>query len=244
MMDAASAAAHAQIAPDPERLVARAADWLAGAIAATPGGFRLVLSGGATPRPLYRLLASDAFAPRIDWPSIEFFFGDERMVPHTHPDSNCRMARQTLLDHVPVTAQAVHPMPTDGTAQDCARRYETLLQQRYGRDAFDPAEPLFDVVLLGMGADGHTASLLPGEPVLEDRTHWVAAVPHGRSEARLTLTYPAIASSRHVAFLVTGAEKARAVAAMRAGDARLPAARIASDGEVIWFLDRAAAGTL
>ena len=106
----------------------------------------------------------------------------------------------------------------------------------------DPARPLFDITLLGLGPDGHTASLLPGEPVLEERERWVAAVSHGRPEVRITMTYPVIESSRHVAFLVAGKEKATMFSAIRAGGSEVPAARVKPVGELIWFVDRAAAG--
>jgi 6-phosphogluconolactonase len=132
-------------------------------------------------------------------------------------------------------------MPVDGTPADAAERYETQLKRVYGADEIDPARPLFEIVFLGLGSDGHTASLLPGQPVLEERKHWVAAVSEGRSEPRITLTYPAIESSNRIAFLVTGADKASAVRATRAGDQNLPAARIRPRGEILWFLDRAAA---
>jgi 6-phosphogluconolactonase len=136
----------------------------------------------------------------------------------------------------------VHPIPAHGTPDDAALRYERTLQAAYGAAALDPSRPLFDVTLLGLGADGHTASLLPGEPVLEERKRWVAAVSHGRPEVRITLTYPAIESSRHVAFLVAGREKAAVFKTIRAGASQVPAARVKPVGELIWFVDRAAAG--
>src|SRR4029077_7150299 len=132
-------------------------------------------------------------------------------------------------------------VPVDGSAEDAARRYETLLQKTYGATNFDANRPLFDVTLLGLGPDGHTASLLPGEPVLEERKHWVAAVSHGRPEIRITMTYPAIESSQRVAFLVTGREKAAIVRAIRDGDGSAPAARVQPVGELFWFIDKAAA---
>src|SRR5260221_14051443 len=114
------------------------------------------------------------------------------------------MAREGMLAKAPVALENIPPVPADGTPEDAARRYERTLQEAYGAAVLDPARPLFDVMLLGLGSDGHTASLLPGEPVLEERKRWVAAVAHGRPEARITMTYPAIESSRRVAFLVAG----------------------------------------
>ena len=116
------------------------------------------------------------------------------------------------------------------------------LQEAYGAVTLDPGRPLFDVTLLGLGSDGHTASLLPGEPVLEERWRWVAVVSHGRSETRITMTYPVIESSRRVAFLVAGSEKAAILREIRSGDSQAPAARLRPRGELLWFVDRAAAG--
>jgi 6-phosphogluconolactonase len=147
-----------------------------------------------------------------------------------------------MLDRAPVPPKNVHPVPTDGKPDDAARRYERTLQDAYGAAVLDPSRPLFDLTLLGLGADGHTASLLPGEPVLEERTRWVAAVAHGRPEVRITMTYPVIDSSRRVAFLVTGRKKTAILRAIRAGDSQAPAARVRPSGELIWFVDRAAAG--
>jgi 6-phosphogluconolactonase len=116
------------------------------------------------------------------------------------------------------------------------------LQKDYGATTLDPARPLFDITLLGLGPDGHTASLIPDEPVLEERKRWVAAVSHGRPEILITMTYPPIESSRQVAFLVAGKEKAPILGQIRAGGSRVPAARLRPVGELIWFTDKAAAG--
>lgn len=237
-----STTARTEIADDPQALAQAVAEWLTSRIAASDGTFRIALNGGTTPRPLYALLAGKTFRPRIDWRKLDIYWGDERFVPHDDPDSNYRMARESLLDHVPVTSQHIHPMPVDGTLEDCAARYEALLKDVYGRGEFDPAKPLFDAVLLGIGTNGHTASLMPGSPVLNERKRWVAGVAHGAAQPRITLTYPAIASSRFVAFIATGADKGDIVARVRSGDETLPAARVESAGKMIWFLDRAAAG--
>ena len=151
---------------------------------------------------------------------MHWYWGDERFVPYDHPESNYRMTREAMLSKVPVPPENIHPIPTDGDPDDAARRYERTLQEAYGAATFDPARPLFDVTLLGLGADGHTASLLPGEPVLDERKRWVADVSHGRPEVRVTMTYPIIESSRRVAFLVAGKEKAEIFGAIRAGDSR------------------------
>jgi 6-phosphogluconolactonase len=233
---------HIETLADPAALAHHVAGWMTSLALAAKGVFRVSLSGGSTPKALYGLLASDAFVGRFPWERVHWYWGDERFVPYDHPESNYRMTREAMLSKAPVPPANVHPVPPDGTPDDAALRYERTLQAAYGAAALDPSRPLFDITLLGMGPDGHTASLLPGEPVLEERKHWVAAVSHGRPEVRITMTYPAIDSSRHVAFLVAGKEKAPMVHVIRAGGSRVPAARVKPVGELIWFLDRAAAG--
>lgn len=227
---------------DPAALAHHVAEWMTALALASHGLFRVSLSGGSTPKALYGLLASDGFVRRFPWERVHWYWGDERFVPHDHPESNYRMTREAMLSKAPVPPANVHPVPADGTPDDAAARYERTLQADYGATALDPARPLFDITLLGMGPDGHTASLLPGEPVLEERQRWVAAVSHGRPEVRITMTYPVIDSSRHVAFLVAGREKAAMVRTIRAGGSRVPAARVKPIGDLVWFLDRAAAG--
>ncbi|HTV30353.1 MAG TPA: 6-phosphogluconolactonase [Xanthobacteraceae bacterium] len=230
-----------EILPDAPTLARHVAEWLTAAALATNGSFRVSLSGGSTPKAFYALLASDEFCDRFPWQRVFWYWGDERFVPYDHPDSNYRMTREAMLSKVPVPAENIHPIPTNGRPDDAAQRYERTLQRAYGAATFDPARPLFDVTLLGLGADGHTASLLPDDPVLQERKRWVAAVSHGRPEIRITMTYPAIDSSRRVAFLVAGQEKAAIFNAIRAGGSRVPAARVRPFGELYWFVDRAAA---
>jgi 6-phosphogluconolactonase len=233
-----------EILDDSEALARRVAEWMTAAARVAPAAFRVCLSGGSTPRRLYETLASGAFGDKFPWQRVGWYWGDERFVPYDHPESNYRMAREAMLGRAPVPVENIHPMPVDGAPEEAARRYEQILQETYGAAAFDPARPLFDVMLLGLGPDGHTASLLPGEPVLQERRRWVAAVAHGRPEVRITLTYPAIESSRRVAFLVSGAEKAAILGAIRAGESDVPAARLRPVGELVWFVDRAAAAGL
>jgi 6-phosphogluconolactonase len=231
-----------QILPDPAALAHRVAEWMTAAALATKGAFRVSLSGGSTPKTLYALLASDEFRGRVPWTRISWYWGDERFVPYDHPESNYRMTREAMLARAPVPPENIHPVPANGTPEEAATRYERILQAAYGAAVLDPARPLFDITLLGLGPDGHTASLLPGEPVLQERKRWVAAVSHGRPEVRLTMTYPVIESSRQVAFLVAGKEKAAIFSAIRAGSSQVPAARVKPVGELVWFVDRAAAG--
>jgi 6-phosphogluconolactonase len=231
-----------EVLPDPLSLAHHVAEWMTAAALAAPGPFRVSLSGGSTPKMLYGLLASDEFRERFPWQRVSWYWGDERFVPFDHPESNYRMTREAMLTKVPAPPENIHPVPTDGTPDEAASRYERTLQATYGATVLDARRPLFDITLLGLGPDGHTASLLPGEPVLEERKRWVAAVSHGRPEARITMTYPVIESSRRVAFLVAGMEKAVILGAIRAGGSEVPAARVRPVGELIWFADRAAAG--
>ena len=231
-----------EVFPDAIGLARHVAEWITAKALATAGPFRMSLSGGSTPKALYELLASDDFRGRFPWQRVSWFWGDERFVPYDHPESNYRMTREAMLNHAPVPPENIHPVPADGTPEQAALRYERTLQTVYGAQTLDPDRPLFDITLLGLGPDGHTASLLPNEPVLEERSRWVAAVSHGRPEIRITMTYPPIESSRYVAFLLAGKEKAEIFRTIRAGNSQLPAARIRPVGELIWFADQAAAG--
>jgi len=227
---------------DPAALGRQVAEWMTSAALSSTGIFRVSLSGGSTPKTLYTLLASDDFCGRFPWTRVSWYWGDERFVSHDHAESNYRMTREAMLAKAPVPPENVHPVPTNGTPDGAASRYERTLQTAYGAAALDRARPLFDITLLGLGIDGHTASLLPNDPVLQERKHWVAAVSHGRPEVRITMTYPVIESSRQVAFLVTGKEKAAIFSAIRSGASQAPAARVNPIGELIWFVDMAAAG--
>jgi 6-phosphogluconolactonase len=222
---------------DSAALAIRAADIVADRIARGRAPFRLLLSGGATPRATYQLLAAWADIP---WSRVEIFFADERFVPPDHPDSNYRMLRETLLAGGKVTPRKLLAIPTDGTPEAAAVRYEEMLRQQYGAGELEKGVPLFDLTLLGLGDDGHTASLLPGQPVLAEKRRWVAPVPEGRSQVRITLTYPALQSSRLTLFLVAGAAKRDALAEARGGS--LPAGALRPEGTVLWLVDAAAAG--
>lgn len=225
-----------EVVKDGAALAARAAEIIAGRLRTAKYPFRLVLSGGSTPRATYDLLAKQA----LDWGCTELFFSDERFVPPDHPDSNYRMVRESLLADGSVQPRKIFAMPTDGSPQSAADRYDEALRQQYGAGELQPDAPLFHLTLLGLGDDGHTASLLPGQPVLQERTRWVAAVPAGRAEPRLTLTYPALEASALILFLVSGAGKRDALAQARGG--MLPAGALKPRGEVLWLADAAAAG--
>lgn len=230
-----------EVLDDPDAVSRRVADWLASEAAQTEGRFAIALSGGSTPKHMYEMLARRPQRDMIPWERVQLFWGDERFVPHDHPDSNYRMVKEALLDHVPVARENVHPIPTDGAPQDAAATYEATLGAFYGSNILDPGRPLFDVVLLGIGQDGHTASLFPGSPILEEKKAWVSATEGPASTSRITLTYPALASSRNLAFMVTGKEKSSIVSRALRSDPALPAARVKTNGNYRWFLDRAAA---
>jgi 6-phosphogluconolactonase len=224
----------------PEALARHVAGWLTDLALMTPGAFAVALSGGSTPKRLFEIMAEPENAARFPWGRTHLFWGDERCVPHDHPDSNYRMTREALLDHVPLPADQIHPMPTDGEPASAARAYQATLQGYYGGETLDMTRPLFDVVLLGLGENGHTASLFPDTESLTETLAWVVPVTHGVPQPRLTLTYPAIACSRHVAFLVAGASKAHVLTLVLGGDRSQPATRITSAGQVLWFTDEAA----
>jgi 6-phosphogluconolactonase len=224
-----------------ETLAHDVAKWLSSLAQANDRVFAVCLSGGATPQRLYERLADPASASRFPWNRVHWFWGDERFVPHDHPDSNFRMARDAFLSRVPVPDDNIHAVPTKGLSpEQAAIDYERTLKRFYGADTLAPARPLFDVTLLGIGEDGHTASLFPGQPALEETRRWAVAVNGAKAEARITLTYPALDSSRDVAFVVTGKEKRSVVARAQAGDRTLPAAMVRPVGRLQWFTDRAA----
>jgi len=228
-----------EVLKDLEALSARAAELIADRIRGGTAPFRLALAGGSTPRGCYRRLAH---LHQVPWDRVEIYLGDERFVPHDHPESNYRMIRELLLSGADVNPRGMFAVPGDGDAERAAQTYEEILRQQYGSSRLLPQQPLFDLQLLGLGEDGHTASLLPDQPVLEERTHWVAVVPDGRPEPRITLTYPALESSRLTVFLVAGAAKRGMLTRARSGDRTIPAGRLNPQGHVIWLADRAAAG--
>jgi len=243
---------HVRIFADPESLARAAAELIveaANGAVAQRGRFMFVLSGGATPKRLYSLLAGDPeFRARMPWSATWFFFGDERNVPPDDPASNYRMAYEAMLNKAPI--EAAHVLRMKGELQDteqAAREYEEVLRGFYPLP--DGVFPAFDLVLLGIGADGHTASLFPHTAALRERTRWVCAnwVPQLQTH-RITLTAPVLNSAGLVLFLVEGAEKAEALRAVLAGPVdpdSVPAQMIeAREGAVSWLTDEAAAALL
>ncbi|GIW44111.1 MAG: 6-phosphogluconolactonase [Candidatus Binatia bacterium] len=206
----------------------------------------VVLSGGQTPRRMYALLSELGSGGGVDWTKVEFFWSDERPVPPSHPDSNYRLAWEALLAPLGIAASQIHRMQGEATNLDAAARdYEREIAQVLG---VKPAQapPRFDFVLLGLGADGHTASLFPHTRALHERRRWVVANPVPQLETtRLTLTYSVLNAARCVLFLVSGAEKAQAVARVFAPEGTVeetPARGVCPlEGELLWLLDAAAA---
>jgi 6-phosphogluconolactonase len=242
-----------QVFPDIEHLSLAAAERfiaLASEAMAARGRFSVALAGGSTPRVLYSLLASETFSGRVDWPRVAVYWGDERCVPPEDSRSNYRLAQETLLARVPVPAASVHRIRGEAEPAAAAAEYERLLRQRLG-DTGDDSPPAsgFDLVLLGMGDDGHTASLFPHTPPLDEQTRW--AMPNWSAETstwRVTLTAPVLNAARQTLFLVSGSTKAERLARVLEGPHdphALPAQLIRPvHGQVTWFVDQGAAARL
>jgi 6-phosphogluconolactonase len=236
--------AKVEVLEDSELMARRVAEWIIDLANAKEGNFAICLSGGSTPQLFYQHLADPGYRDRFPWPRAHWFFGDERFVPHDDALSNYRMVREALLSRAPVPPANIHAIPTEGITPDAAASaYERELKSFYGTERLDPGRPIFDVNLLGLGEDGHTASLFPGNPVLAERERWACAVVGAKPEARITLTYPALDSSAQAAFLVSGKGKRAIFERLRRGDDSLPAARIRPTGTMWLFSDQAANGS-
>lgn len=231
------------VVPDSESFVRRAADRICTAVAVPGETFAICLSGGGTPRAVYAMLADDEHLGRLPWARIHWFFGDERYVPHTDARSNFRMVEEVLFSRAPIPPQNIHAIATGPTPAEAARAYAQELQKFYGASEIDPGRALFDLMLLGLGPDGHTASLFPAHPAVDETKAWVVPVETpAQPEPRITLTLPALDSSRAVLFLVAGADKRDALCRLRAGDSAIPAARLHPPGVIHVLADLAAAG--
>ena len=207
--------------------------------------FCVALAGGNTPRRVYELLATESFKNRIDWSKVHLFFGDERAVPPDHPDSNYAMVFNTLISKIAIPASNVHPIPGEGDVNENARRYESHLKSFFTGQSW----PRFDLVLLGMGEDGHTASLFPNSEALNEASRWVVASRNEQlGQDRITLTIPVFIHARRVMFLVVGEKKAqrlKEVLRLQPTSPQLPAGRIKPiDGTFEWLVDAAAASLL
>jgi 6-phosphogluconolactonase len=202
------------------------------------------LTGGSSPAGLYRLLGEEPWRGQVPWDRVHWFIGDDRFVPETDPLSNMGMARQLFLNRAGAPERNSHPIPTDANyPEGAARIYEDALKAFYGADRLDPVRPLFDLVLMGLGGDGHTASLFPHSPALTEKTRWVLGIGKAGMEPfvpRVTLTFPALAATREMLFLIDSADKRAILSRVLAGE-DLPAHRAYSDGELVWLVIRAAA---
>lgn len=230
------------VAADAEALARAAAERVIARIAANPGRIAICLTGGSSPKKLYELLGSEAWRDRIPWGRVHWFIGDERFVPEADPLNNMAVARATFLDRNAATGH-IHPIPTTTENPDAAAEaYARELAAFYGTDRLDPARPLFDLVLMGAGPDGHTASLFPGFPEIEETRRWVVGVPKANVSPfvpRVSLTLPALASCREMLFEIAGPDKRPILTRLCNGE-NLPAWRARSNGETVWLVDRAA----
>jgi 6-phosphogluconolactonase len=248
-----------EVMPDAASLASRATEWLIEQIAhavARRGLATLAISGGTTPKAVFELLARPPWRDRVAWDSVHLFWGDERFVGADDAASNARMTRAALLDHIDIPAAHVYAMPSDegptsgdvaatlARARSAAALYATTLHAFYGGDHLKVDRPFFDVVMLGLGEDGHTASLFPGTAALDERHAWVVAVETDNAAApvRITMTYPLLESTHAVLFLVAGEAKRAMTRRVLDGDETLPAGRIHPHGGMLWLMDQAAAG--
>jgi 6-phosphogluconolactonase len=229
---------------DPAMLAKAAAERLMARLDANAGRIAICLTGGSSPQMLYQLLGSDPWCSRIPWDRVHWFIGDERFVGPRDPLNNMAIARDIFLDRLAPAAN-IHPIPTDTSNPDeSALRYERKLRSFYGASELDRGRPLFDLVLMGIGPDGHTASLFPNDPALEEIRRWVVGVPKAHVEPfvpRVTLTLPALSSCREMLFEVAGQDKRAIMKHLLAGE-NLPANRARSIGETVLLADRAALG--
>ncbi|MGB9640866.1 MAG: 6-phosphogluconolactonase [Anaerolineales bacterium] len=236
-----------QVYPDLETLSVATAKLLATLAEDTirrQGYFSWALSGGNTPKRLYQLLAEEPYTHQINWQAVHIFWGDERCVPADDPRSNFRMACESLLDHVPIPKQQIHPIPCDENPEQAARVYETELRSFLGR-----MNAGLDLVLLGLGDNGHTASLFPHSEILQEKERWVRAVFIPQVQMyRVSFTAPFINQAHQVIFLVSGEEKAIALQRVLEGDYQpqeLPVQLIQpKSGNLLWMIDKAAGATL
>jgi 6-phosphogluconolactonase len=233
---------HVIVVADSAELAKMAADRVLARIAANAGRVAVCLTGGSSPKLLYQLLATESYRSRIPWDRVHWFIGDERFVGADDPLNNMGIARRIFLDRYAPAAN-IHPIPT-GTAgpDESARLYEDELKSFYGANELDLARPLFDVVLMGVGPDGHTASLFPDYPAIEQTGHWVVGVPKAHVEPfvpRVSLTLPALGSCREMLFELSGVEK-RAILTRVFDGENLPANRARATGDTIWLVDKAA----
>lgn len=209
------------------------------------GAFHVALSGGSTPKKLFQTLAQPEYSQKVQWKNVHIYFGDERAVPPDHVDSNIRMARETLLDHVAIPASQIHPVHADPeNIRECADQYANVLKNELQQtNSF----PCFDLCLQGIGDDGHTASLFPDTDILNEQQRSVAEVYVEKLESwRISITFPILENARTVLFLASGDGKAEILHKVieNDGEVKFPVQRIKDRKEIEWFMDNAAAGKL
>lgn len=232
---------------DLDKLSYAIADWMIYQISDTlnkKGRFTIALSGGSTPQRLYSILTEEPYNQKIDWSKMHIFYGDERVVPFEDKRNNAKMSYDTLLNHVPIPASQIHVMKTDIDPHEAARQYEVILHQY-----FDHSDTTFDLVLLGMGDDGHTLSVFPGSELVAEKSAWAKAIwVPAQDMYRITLTPGLVNKSAVVAFLTTGANKSATLKQVIKGEFnpdQYPSQLICpTNGELYWFVDREAAGEL
>ena len=214
-------------------------------VIAVKNRFAVAISGGSTPRAMHRLLAQEPYLSDIPWQKIHLFWVDERMVAFDHPDSNFGSAKKDFINNIPIPPDQVHPMPAMSVPEEGVEKYQEEINSYFTGIATN--DPIFDLIVLGIGKDGHTASLFPGQSSIEDPKRSVISLKGGQPNlSRLTLTFPVLNSARHILFLASGKEKASVVKAVfEKNTGSLPVHKIIpEDGKVIWLLDREAASLL
>ena len=234
-----------RVFPDPKAVAHAAAELFTSQFEASARKhrrFRVSLSGGSTPKLTYELLATPEFNSRIDWSLVDLFWGDERYVPHDHPESNYGMTHKALLQHVPVPPSSIHAVPTELRPADAAASaYEEDIRKTFGSDEV----PVFDLIFLGLGTNGHTASLFPHSTALKETKRLVIAdFVQEVNMWRISMTAPLLNRGRVVAFLIAGQDKAQVLRDVMLGPRdpdRLPAQLIAPEGQSLWMIDEAAA---
>jgi 6-phosphogluconolactonase len=232
-----------EVVDDAEALAHAAAERLIACATRASDRIGICLTGGSSPQRLYQLLGAAPYRERLPWKRIHWFMGDDRFVPLDDDRSNMGIAMRAFLD-ASAPRENIHPIDVSaGTPDGAAQRYQDALERFYGASRLDAARPLFDLVLMGLGPDGHTASLFPGEAALAETTRWVVGVEEAKLAPfvpRVTLTIPTLASTREMLFLVSDGDK-RDVLTRVLNGADLPAARMRADGDLVWLLTRAAA---
>ena len=236
------------ITSNAERLAEKGAELMyntAKKAVARKNSFAVAVSGGSTPRAMHRLLSQEPYRSDMPWQKTHFFWVDERMVPFDHPDSNFGAAQTDLISMIPTPADQVYPMPAMMHPEEGAGLYQAKLKTFFQDSG--SLDPVFDLIILGIGTDGHTASLFPGQPSSQEPDRWVLSVKGGQPDVfRLTFTYAVLNSARHILFLVSGDAKAAVVKTLiEDRQAQLPAAKIQPlNGKITWLLDQKAASLL